>query len=79
MIHSYTLQIIYSDKRTGDTKTVISTGKAADSDPIFTKNGRESESIKLAVEDFNSKGIGQPNFTPATIEDIEIIEVQTVI
>lgn len=79
MIINYTLSVTYKDKRQSfsETATVISTGRASDSDAIFTEEGRVAESYKLAMEDVDSKLRSRYDFEPATKEDIELMDMHT--
>lgn len=81
MIQDYTLSVTYKDKREpmGETATVISTGRANDSDAVFTEEGRKAESLKLAMEEVDSKLRSRHDFEPATEKDIELIDVHTTV
>jgi len=63
----------------GESATVISTGKASDSDPVFTEEGRRTEAFKLAIEDIDGKLRSRHDFEPATEENIELVNVHTTV
>jgi len=76
----FTLRVIYRDSRKpfSEPVTLISSGRAANNDPIFTNKGREEVAIQMAIDDMNKKR-REFEYEIATEKDVELLDVHTLL